>query len=75
MAQLVSLCPFFLSRLTSYKPQESKAILSTQQSSICYQVTVQTTFVEPFQPILGAQYLVLGEIEKAEGELEKSKMF
>ncbi|KAA0713127.1 TEN1 Protein telomeric pathways with STN1 -like protein Telomere length regulation protein [Triplophysa tibetana] len=54
-------------RLTSYKPQESKAILSTQQSSIWYQLTVQTTLVEPFQPILGAQYLVLGEIEKAEG--------
>ncbi|XP_021426149.2 CST complex subunit TEN1 [Oncorhynchus mykiss] len=35
--------------------------------SMQHQVVVQTTFVEPFDPIIGAQYIVLGEIEKAEG--------
>ncbi|XP_051568098.1 CST complex subunit TEN1 isoform X3 [Myxocyprinus asiaticus] len=54
-------------RLTSYQPEKSTAILSAKQSSAQFHVSVQTTFVEPFQPIIGAQYLVLGEIEKAEG--------
>lgn len=31
-------------------------------------MAVHTLFVEPFNPIIGAQYLVLGEIEKAEGK-------
>uniref|UniRef100_A0AAZ3RGH7 CST complex subunit TEN1 n=1 Tax=Oncorhynchus tshawytscha TaxID=74940 RepID=A0AAZ3RGH7_ONCTS len=37
--------------------------------SIQHHVVVQTTFVEPFDPIIGAQYIVLGEIEKAEGKM------
>nr|AFU81783.1 CST complex subunit TEN1 [Ctenopharyngodon idella] len=54
-------------RLISYVPEESKAVLSGQQSSAQCHVSVQTTLVEPFQPVLGAQYFVLGEIEKADG--------
>ncbi|XP_051996383.1 CST complex subunit TEN1 isoform X1 [Xyrauchen texanus] len=54
-------------RLTSYQPEKSIATLSAKQSSAQFHVSVQTSFVEPFQPIIGAQYLVLGEIEKAEG--------
>lgn len=54
-------------RLTSYVPEESKAVLSGQQSSAQVHVSVQTTLVEPFHPILGAQYFILGEIEKTDG--------
>ncbi|XP_020309705.1 CST complex subunit TEN1 [Oncorhynchus kisutch] len=54
-------------RLVSYQPEESKATLSIQHAARQHQVVVQTTFVEPFDPIIGAQYIVLGEIEKAEG--------
>ncbi|XP_016360966.1 CST complex subunit TEN1 [Sinocyclocheilus anshuiensis] len=54
-------------RLISYKPEGSKAVLSGQQSSAQCHVSVQTTLVEPFQPTLGAQYFVLGEIEKTDG--------
>ncbi|XP_039517585.1 CST complex subunit TEN1 isoform X3 [Pimephales promelas] len=52
---------------TSYVPEESKAVLSGQQSSAQCHVSVKTTLVEPFQPILGAQYFVLGEIENTDG--------
>ncbi|KAF4112094.1 CST complex subunit TEN1 isoform X2 [Onychostoma macrolepis] len=54
-------------RLISYEPEGSKAILSGPQSSAQCHVSVQTTLVEPFQPTLGAQYFVLGEIEKTDG--------
>uniref|UniRef100_A0A3B4ELQ3 CST complex subunit TEN1 n=1 Tax=Pygocentrus nattereri TaxID=42514 RepID=A0A3B4ELQ3_PYGNA len=54
-------------RLTSYLPEESKAILTSHHASMQHQVSVQTTFVEPFDPIVGAQYVTLGEIDKAEG--------
>ncbi|NP_001313294.1 CST complex subunit TEN1 isoform 2 [Danio rerio] len=54
-------------RLTSYKPDCSQAILKDQQSSAQCHVSVQTTLVEPFQPMLGAQYFVLGEIERTNG--------
>nr|XP_055053922.1 CST complex subunit TEN1 [Misgurnus anguillicaudatus] len=57
-------------RLTSYQPEESRVVLSAQQSSKKCQVSVRTTFVEPFHPIYGAQYLVLGEVEKTEGVSE-----
>ncbi len=60
----------FPSRLISYEPEGSKAILSGQQSSAQCHVSVQTTLVEPFQPTLGAQYFVHGEIEKTDGESE-----
>lgn len=60
----------FPSRLISYVPEESKAVLSGQQSSAQCHVSVQTTLVEPFQPVLGAQYFVLGEIEKTDGKFE-----
>ncbi|XP_053354298.1 CST complex subunit TEN1 isoform X2 [Clarias gariepinus] len=57
-------------RLTDYLPEESKAILTSHHASVQYQVSVQTTFVEPFDPIIGAQYIVLGEVEKSEGDGE-----
>ncbi|XP_060774129.1 CST complex subunit TEN1 [Neoarius graeffei] len=57
-------------RLTNYLPEESKAILTSHHASVQYHVPIQTTFVEPFDPIIGAQYIVLGEIEKPEGDGE-----
>ncbi|KAM3623113.1 uncharacterized protein V6R79_007154 [Siganus canaliculatus] len=54
-------------RLSSYEPEVSKATLSAQHASKEHHVVVHTLFVEPFNPIMGAQYLVLGEIDKAEG--------
>ncbi|GAA6098662.1 CST complex subunit TEN1 [Tachysurus ichikawai] len=57
-------------RLTDYLPEESKAILTSNHASVQYQVSIQTSFVEPFDPIIGAQYTVLGEIEKSEGHGE-----
>ncbi|XP_062402316.1 CST complex subunit TEN1 isoform X1 [Sardina pilchardus] len=53
-------------RLTCYQPEESKAILSSHHSSMKYQVSVRTSYVEPFNPICGALYIVLGEIENTE---------
>uniref|UniRef100_A0A3Q3AV72 CST complex subunit TEN1 n=1 Tax=Kryptolebias marmoratus TaxID=37003 RepID=A0A3Q3AV72_KRYMA len=49
-------------RLVSYQPEESRATLSAQHASKEHQVFVKTVFVEPFNPIIGAQYLVLGEL-------------
>lgn len=57
-------------RLTDYLPEESKAILTSHHASVQYQVSIQTTFVEPFDPIIGAQYIVLGELEKSQGDSE-----
>ncbi|CAI5679854.1 CST complex subunit TEN1 [Oreochromis niloticus] len=54
-------------RLVCYQPEESRATLSTQHASKEHCVVVHTLFVEPFNPITGAQYIVLGEIEKDEG--------
>ncbi|XP_072538893.1 CST complex subunit TEN1 [Salminus brasiliensis] len=54
-------------RLTSYLPEESRAVLTSHHGSVQHQVSVQTAFVEPFHPIIGAQYITLGEIDKAEG--------
>ncbi|XP_046899973.1 CST complex subunit TEN1 [Hypomesus transpacificus] len=53
-------------RLVCYQPEESKATLSAQHGSKQHHLVVQTTFVEPFDSIIGAQYIVLGEIENAE---------
>ncbi|XP_029937398.1 CST complex subunit TEN1 [Myripristis murdjan] len=54
-------------RLTCYQPEESRATLSAQHASAQHQVAVQTMFVEPFDPVIGAQYTVLGEVENVEG--------
>ncbi|KAM8842986.1 CST complex subunit TEN1 [Synchiropus picturatus] len=54
-------------RLTSYESEESRATLSSHNASEEHTVTVLTQFVEPFNPIMGAQYLVLGEVEEVEG--------
>uniref|UniRef100_A0A3Q4BKS8 CST complex subunit TEN1 n=1 Tax=Mola mola TaxID=94237 RepID=A0A3Q4BKS8_MOLML len=54
-------------RLACYQPEESRATLSAHHASAEHNVMVHTLFVEPFNPIIGAQYIVLGEIEKAEG--------
>lgn len=56
------------SRLTYYQPEESKATLTAQHASTQHKVVVQTLFVEPFDAIIGAQYMVLGEIENSEGK-------
>ncbi|XP_060918776.1 CST complex subunit TEN1 [Labrus mixtus] len=53
-------------RLASYRPEESRATLSAQHASKQHQMVVHTLYVEPFDPIIGAQYIVLGEIENAE---------
>ncbi|XP_063332620.1 CST complex subunit TEN1 [Pelmatolapia mariae] len=54
-------------RLVCYQPEESRATLSAQHASKEHHVVVHTLFVEPFNPIIGAQYIVLGEIENDEG--------
>ncbi|CAL8328947.1 unnamed protein product [Lota lota] len=54
-------------RLMNYQPEESKATLTTQHASAQHKVIVHTLFVEPFNAIIGAQYMVLGEIENSEG--------
>ncbi|XP_015254598.1 PREDICTED: CST complex subunit TEN1 [Cyprinodon variegatus] len=54
-------------RLVCYQPDESRATLSAQHASKEHLVFVHTQFVEPFNPIIGAQYLVLGETENSEG--------
>lgn len=43
------------------------ATLLSQHASKEHRVVVHTTLVEPFNPILGAQYIVLGETENNEG--------
>ncbi|XP_004539293.1 CST complex subunit TEN1 isoform X2 [Maylandia zebra] len=47
-------------RLVCYQPEESRATLSAQHASKEHRVVVHTLFVEPFNPIIGAQYTVLG---------------
>ncbi|XP_051939547.1 CST complex subunit TEN1 [Hippocampus zosterae] len=54
-------------RLTQYEPEKSQASLTTQHDSKEHHVVINTSFVEPFNPIIGAQYIVLGEIETAQG--------
>ncbi|XP_060923374.1 CST complex subunit TEN1 isoform X2 [Limanda limanda] len=54
-------------RLVCYQPEESRATLSAQHASKEHHVIVHTMFVEPFNPIIGAQYIVLGETENSEG--------
>uniref|UniRef100_A0A8C5BK87 TEN1 subunit of CST complex n=1 Tax=Gadus morhua TaxID=8049 RepID=A0A8C5BK87_GADMO len=49
--------------LLYYQPEESKATLTTRHASAQHKVIVHTLFVEPFNAIIGAQYMVLGEIE------------
>ncbi|XP_061584976.1 CST complex subunit TEN1-like isoform X2 [Cololabis saira] len=55
-------------RLISYQAEGSRATLSAHHASREHLVQVHTLFVEPFNPIIGAQYLVLGEVEKCEGD-------
>ncbi|XP_022068761.2 CST complex subunit TEN1 [Acanthochromis polyacanthus] len=54
-------------RLVCYQPEDSRATLSAQHASKEHHVVVHTLFVEPFNPIIGAQYIVLGEIENNKG--------
>ncbi|XP_062244080.1 CST complex subunit TEN1 [Platichthys flesus] len=54
-------------RLVCYQPEESRATLSAQHASKEHHVVVHTMFVEPFNPIIGAQYIALGETEHSEG--------
>lgn len=66
--------PVLFSRLVCYQPEESRATLSAQHASKEHHVAVHTLFVEPFNPIIGAQYIVLGEIENAEGKERLSNL-
>lgn len=54
-------------KLIRYDPEESMATLCLQQSSKNHCIVVNTLFVEPFSAIIGAQYMVLGELHKMEG--------
>ncbi|KAJ0033841.1 hypothetical protein NQD34_000948 [Periophthalmus magnuspinnatus] len=54
-------------KLTQYDPEKSLATLSTHHSSKHHCVIVHTLFVEPFDAVTGAQYIVLGELENIEG--------
>ncbi|XP_041641678.1 CST complex subunit TEN1 isoform X1 [Cheilinus undulatus] len=64
-------------RLSCYQPEESRATLSAQHASKEHQVVVHTLYVEPFDPIIGAQYIALGEIENAEdvGAMVRARVF
>ncbi|XP_057700528.1 CST complex subunit TEN1 [Corythoichthys intestinalis] len=53
-------------RLACYEPEKSQASLTSQHASKEHKVIINTLFVEPFNPIIGAQYMVLGEIETTE---------
>lgn len=55
-------------RLVCYQPEESQATLSAHHASTEHRVVIHTLFVEPFNSIIGAQYLVLGEVENADGK-------
>nr|XP_061779090.1 CST complex subunit TEN1-like [Nerophis lumbriciformis]XP_061779091.1 CST complex subunit TEN1-like [Nerophis lumbriciformis]XP_061779092.1 CST complex subunit TEN1-like [Nerophis lumbriciformis]XP_061779093.1 CST complex subunit TEN1-like [Nerophis lumbriciformis] len=54
-------------RLTCYKQDKSTATLTAQHASKDHHVVINTSLVEPFHPIIGAQYLVVGETETAAG--------
>ncbi|XP_061685042.1 CST complex subunit TEN1 isoform X2 [Syngnathoides biaculeatus] len=60
-------------RLTYYDPEKSQASLTVQHASEDHQVVINTSFVEPFNPIIGAQYVVLGDIQTGEGNKRVSK--
>lgn len=62
-------------RLKHYQPADSRATLSSHYAATQHQVVVHTGFVEPFHPILEAQYIVLGELEITEGKFDFSKEF
>ncbi|XP_072568277.1 CST complex subunit TEN1 [Paramormyrops kingsleyae] len=55
-------------RLLSYQPEVSEAVLSSQHLSVQYDITVHTAFVEPFLPSLHSHYIVLGDVERTEGD-------
>lgn len=54
-------------RLVCYCSDESRATLSAQRGPSEHPVIINTVHVEPFNPIVGAQYVALGEVENAEG--------
>ncbi|XP_061889145.1 CST complex subunit TEN1 isoform X1 [Entelurus aequoreus] len=53
--------------LTCYEQDKSTATLTAQHASKDHHVVINTSLVEPFHPIIGAQYLVVGETETAAG--------
>ncbi|XP_054635492.1 CST complex subunit TEN1 isoform X1 [Dunckerocampus dactyliophorus] len=54
-------------RLTCYEQDMSRATLTAQHASKEHHVVINTSLVEPFHPIIGAQYLVLGETDSTDG--------
>ncbi|XP_060702844.1 CST complex subunit TEN1 isoform X2 [Hemiscyllium ocellatum] len=61
--------PRSVDRLTTYDARISEAILSVHRNSIDYQLQVRTSLVEPFEARIGSEYMVLGEIETAAGNI------
>ncbi|XP_054635493.1 CST complex subunit TEN1 isoform X2 [Dunckerocampus dactyliophorus] len=53
--------------LTCYEQDMSRATLTAQHASKEHHVVINTSLVEPFHPIIGAQYLVLGETDSTDG--------
>ncbi|XP_051895905.1 CST complex subunit TEN1 isoform X3 [Pristis pectinata] len=50
-------------RLTNYDARISEAALCVHHNSIDYSLRVLTSLVEPFEARVGAEYMVLGEME------------
>ncbi|XP_077462151.1 CST complex subunit TEN1 [Stigmatopora argus] len=55
-------------RLAHYDLEKSQASLTCQHASKEHSVIINTSLVEPFNPMIGTQYVVLGEIETANGK-------
>ncbi|XP_072342492.1 CST complex subunit TEN1 isoform X2 [Scyliorhinus torazame] len=56
-------------RLTGYDAKISEAIFSVHHNLIDYQLRVRTLLVEPFEACIGSEYMVLGEMETAAGNI------
>ncbi|XP_077574221.1 CST complex subunit TEN1 [Stigmatopora nigra] len=50
-------------RLAHYDPEKSQATLTCKHASKEHSVIIKTSLVEPFNPMIGTQYVVLGEID------------
>ncbi|XP_051895904.1 CST complex subunit TEN1 isoform X2 [Pristis pectinata] len=56
-------------RLTNYDARISEAALCVHHNSIDYSLRVLTSLVEPFEARVGAEYMVLGEMETTTGNV------
>ncbi|XP_051895906.1 CST complex subunit TEN1 isoform X4 [Pristis pectinata] len=62
-------------RLTNYDARISEAALCVHHNSIDYSLRVLTSLVEPFEARVGAEYMVLGEMETTTGNGNHSTGF